>query len=84
MDQFEGCVGVDDAKSGWLTVWWQSAALGYCETGQSRLLSYSRGTLLRPQARIGGYLNRTFESQLVEYLVDNYFAGDRNSFAVGT
>jgi hypothetical protein len=37
-----------------------------------------------PRPRIGGYLNRTFESQLVEYLVDNYFAGDRNSFAAGT
>jgi len=29
MDQFEGCVGADGAKSGWLAVWWQPAALGY-------------------------------------------------------
>ena len=29
MDQFEGCIGVDGAKSGWLAVWWQPAALGY-------------------------------------------------------
>lgn len=29
MDQFEGCIGVDGAKSGWLAVWWEPAALKY-------------------------------------------------------